>query len=162
MPNLVGYEVEFVGVPSAVAAARRAWYVACAENGELEASAYHDLAAAHRRSYNAASWGFLRETMARLGMLAEGQAVSEGDDDAMDDGIDWDWRRQRLPTPGIAYFKLLSNSDWIVTPEEIAEALAAYSAVSVRKRDAVQQDAEWREWMSWLCEAARRDGFIVT
>lgn len=73
-------------------------------------------------------------------------------------------------TPGIAVHKLGSNDGWLVTPQEIEAALAAYrthSADEVKSRLASELGGEgdttsyWIEWIAFLERAKARDGFKV-
>ncbi|MFE9250876.1 hypothetical protein [Streptomyces sp. NPDC007088] len=73
-------------------------------------------------------------------------------------------------TPGIAVHKLGSNDRWLVTPQEIEAALAAYrthSAEEVKSRlaselgDKGDTTSNWIEWIAFLKRAKARDGFKV-
>ncbi|WP_413804301.1 hypothetical protein [Streptomyces sp. OE57] len=69
------------------------------------------------------------------------------------------------PENGVAVHKLMSNSGWIVTPEEIRAALAAYEAN--RGKDPaflsqlVEEASWWPQWVGYLTAAANHEGFRV-
>jgi hypothetical protein len=74
------------------------------------------------------------------------------------------------PASGIAVHKLGSNDGWLVTPQEIEAALAAYrthSADQVKTLLASELGDEgdctsyWIEWIAYLERAKARGGFKV-
>ncbi|MEU4898581.1 hypothetical protein AB0B12_39360 [Streptomyces sp. NPDC044780] len=69
------------------------------------------------------------------------------------------------PVNGVAAHKLMSNSGWIVTAEEIRAALAAYEGS--RGKDPaflsqlVEEASWWPQWIEYLATAASHEGFRV-
>lgn len=69
---------------------------------------------------------------------------------------------------GICVYKLSSNDEWVVSPEEIKTALATYNS---RTDDRVLSKAlwtngvdrdKWDEWIKWLEGAVNCGGFTVS
>ncbi|MEV4347538.1 hypothetical protein AB0J83_24050 [Actinoplanes sp. NPDC049596] len=60
---------------------------------------------------------------------------------------------------GIPSFKLLSNGPWLVTAQEIDEALAAYAQAPTALRVRLEIDPRWAAWLAWLAVARDHGGF---
>ncbi|MGW3954618.1 hypothetical protein ACWEKM_27635 [Streptomyces sp. NPDC004752] len=74
------------------------------------------------------------------------------------------------PAPGIAVHKLGSNDGWLVTPQEIDAALAAYrthnadevkTLLATELGDEGDHTSYWIEWITYLERAKTRGGFKV-
>jgi len=63
---------------------------------------------------------------------------------------------QRETPAGIPLHKLRTNDDWLVTPAEIASALAALGDTAVP-----DAPSWWGQWIDWLRYAQEHDGFRV-
>lgn len=71
-------------------------------------------------------------------------------------------REETSPQPGIPLWKLCSNDDWLVLPEEIHAALAkAPEAVTVIEDNEEVTVEWWPHWLRFLRGAAENGGFRV-
>jgi len=62
---------------------------------------------------------------------------------------------------GIPEFKLTSNGPWLVSADEIGQALDRYDAASPVLRSELEADELWRTWLEWLRETIDHGGFTV-
>lgn len=67
--------------------------------------------------------------------------------------------RPEKPT-GICAFKFGSNDGWLVTPDELAAALAAYDEAAAGGAS-VPESEWWADWIGYLRRAQARGGFRV-
>ena len=63
---------------------------------------------------------------------------------------------------GIPEFKLLSNGPWLVSSEEIRQALGRYQASTLSLQAELEADDLWRSWIEWLRVTADHGGFTVS
>lgn len=148
----MGYTLEWIDLPAHVADARDASHAVWDRNEDDERTTarYFRLAEPYQLDLNAAGMGYVRTTMARLGMAFDAPLRDD------DEPGSHQWTKQRADGVGIPLFKLQSNDEWIVTPEEIEEALDAYA-----RTEEDEDDELWRTWVEWLRRTRQHGGFYV-
>jgi hypothetical protein len=160
----MGYDMEWVDLPEH-AARLRGEYQAALGSHPFDDRAYFEAIEPYARHLNIGAMGIVRRTMEEFGMVFEAEPRPYGDPSfAAPSEREQDERfaSQRVDGGrGIPRFKLTSNDGWLVYPDEIAGALAAYDAASQDRRTEAEEDKLWREWLTWLRLTHDRGGFYV-
>lgn len=176
----MSYELEWVELPEPAAAAR-ARYEAClvfpCDHVPSCQEPYFSLAEPYQFHLNIAGMAFCRAGMHRAAMTyqAEHYAFPAWPFAGLEDWGTADQSRrdayikaERAASAqtvsgmvGIPEFKLLSNGPWLVSAEEIKEALYRYEVSSPALRSELEADDLWHRWVEWLRETADHGGFTV-
>ncbi|MEU8077197.1 hypothetical protein AB0B31_17310 [Catellatospora citrea] len=175
----MGMDLEWAILPEAVEDARRQ-AVGCGSSG-VPCGHDPDCRRNLARLLAPCEFGYrqfhsVTETMLLLGMGYEAEPMKP----ALPSGLNsqnkdadpehqrlWDeawhaWEAQRIPgRTGIALFKLRSNDGWLVTVDEIEEALTAYEAVPAADRVLMEATEKWAAWVEWLRVTRHHGGFTT-
>ncbi len=175
----MSYDLEWVDLPEPVAGARERYEADlgfCDHTPPCQ-EPYFALAEPFQLHLNAAGMAFCRAGMHRAAMTYQAEHLPFPEWPFT--GIE-DWRRadqsrrdaynmaehaasaQTVPGMiGIPEFKLLSNGPWVVSSEEIRQALGRYQASTPSLQAELQADDQWRRWVEWLRVTADHGGFTV-
>jgi hypothetical protein len=177
--SLVSYDLEWAELPEPAAVARDRYE---ADLGFCDhvppcQEPYFTLAEPYQFHLNAAGMGLCRAGMRRTAMTypAEHRPFLAWPFTGIEDWHTADQSRrdaynqaeraasaQTVPgMVGIPEFKLLSNGPWLVSAQEIRQALGRYQASSPDLQAELEADGLWRSWLEWLRETADHGGFTV-
>jgi hypothetical protein len=175
----VSYDLEWAELPEPVAAARDRYEadLGCCDHAPPCREPYLSLAEPYQFHLNIAGMGLCRAGMRRAAMTyqAEHRPFPAWPFTGIEDWRTADQTRrdaynkaeraastQTVPGMiGIPEFKLLSNGPWLVSADEIRQALGRYQASPPGLQTELEADARWRNWIEWLRKTADHGGFTV-